>query len=65
MGTKNSKKPTVAILLSQFDLATLQDNGDICCPNCGSWTSLDEIAECSKDNDIGHCPLCKEDDENE
>jgi hypothetical protein len=36
-------------------LATLQEDGSICCDNCGSWTNLDDMAI------DGSCPLCRED----
>jgi uncharacterized Zn finger protein (UPF0148 family) len=41
-----------------FTASTLQKNGDICCPHCGSWTNIEDIEqdeftmECT-------CPSCR------
>jgi predicted RNA-binding Zn-ribbon protein involved in translation (DUF1610 family) len=40
-------------------LATLQDNGDICCPTCGSWTTIEDL-EADKLGTEVTCPLCSE-----
>lgn len=34
-------------------IATLQENGDVCCDNCGSWTQLEDMMM------DGKCPLCR------
>ena len=41
-----------------FTASTLQSDGDICCPNCGSWTHIDDVKQ---DEVTGEpsCPLCR------
>ena len=39
--------------LDYTTVATIQDNGDVCCQTCGSWTVIEDMV---KD---GQCPLCR------
>ena len=47
------------LYLDITSLGTLQKNGEICCPNCGSWTYIDDITQ---DDFTGetYCSLCKD-----
>lgn len=47
------------IYLDTFTRATLQSNGDICCPHCGSWTHMDDLNQDSFTGET-NCPLCKQ-----
>lgn len=42
-----------------FTASTLQDNGDICCPGCGSWTNVDDLEQ-DEFTGITTCSLCRE-----
>lgn len=33
-------------------IATLQEDGSVCCQNCGSWCHVDDLLR------NGRCPLC-------
>lgn len=39
-------------------LSTLQENGDICCPNCGSWTTIEDLITDNNCPGNTYCPLC-------
>ena len=41
------------LCLDWTTLATLQEDGEVTCPNCGSWTDLDTLRQLG-----GHCELC-------
>ena len=41
-----------------FTASTLQEDGEICCPTCGSWTHVDDL-EVDEFEGTTHCPLCR------
>jgi hypothetical protein len=41
-----------------FTASTLQDDGEICCPNCGSWTHVDDLKQ-DEVTGVASCPLCR------
>jgi DNA-directed RNA polymerase subunit RPC12/RpoP len=42
-----------------FTVSTLQDDGEICCPNCGSWTHVDDLKQ-DEVTGVASCPLCRQ-----
>jgi len=39
-------------------LATIQEDGSVCCQNCGSWTTMEDLLR------DGKCPLCRTEEQN-
>jgi hypothetical protein len=46
------------LYLDIFTRSTLQSDGEICCPNCGSWTHVEDIQQDEVTLE-STCPLCR------
>lgn len=51
--------PQPELYLDIFTRSTLQSNGEICCPNCGSWTNVEDIKQDPVTLESS-CPLCRQ-----
>jgi uncharacterized Zn finger protein (UPF0148 family) len=46
------------IYVDIFTASTLQEDGEICCPNCGSWAHVDDL-EVNEFEGTATCLLCR------
>jgi predicted nucleic acid-binding Zn ribbon protein len=54
-----AKQSTKEIYMDMFSAATLQEDGSICCPTCGSWTQFDDLIQNEFTLEIT-CSLCRD-----
>jgi hypothetical protein len=53
--SRDVKEP---LYVDSMTASTLQPDGDICCPNCGSWTHIDDVKQDTVTGESS-CPLCR------
>jgi len=48
----------IGVAIDMTALATIQRDGSVCCQNCGSWTTMEDLLR------DGKCPLCRTEETN-
>ena len=48
---------TSSLFLDYSTVSTIQDNGEVCCPTCGSWSHLSDLRVSDFGTEV-YCPLC-------